>query len=170
MDEERSASQVSWGARINSGWSYEIKDFPDWANPRQREQWAKKGLILWEYDSRVILRLSATQALALLDKRDTLRPLTSDKYLFPNTQGNPLTDNALNKSIARYGGGDASIHGFRTSFKTWATDNGCDDLLSEQALAHSDRDKVRAAYQRSDMLERRRELMQAWADYILPTA
>ena len=67
MDEERSASQVSWGAWINSRWSYEIKNLPDWANPRQREQWAKKGLILWEYDSRVILRLSATKALDLLD-------------------------------------------------------------------------------------------------------
>ena len=110
----------------------------------------------------------SAQALTLLEKRESLRPLTSEKYVFPNTKGNPLTDNALNKSIARYGGGTASIHGFRTSFKTWATDNAFDDLLSEQALAHIDRDKVRAAYQRSDMLERRRELMQSWADFVMP--
>jgi hypothetical protein len=67
MNEERSASQVSWGARVNTRWSREVKDFPDWANPHQREKWAKKGLILWESESQVVLRLSATQALQLLD-------------------------------------------------------------------------------------------------------
>lgn len=123
--------------------------------------WRMKGKI----EHRVPL---SAQALTLLEKRESLRPLTSEKYVFPNTKGNPLTDNALNKSIGRYGGGTASIHGFRTTFKTWATDNAFDDLLSEQALAHIDRDKVRAAYQRSDMLERRRELMQSWADFVMP--
>jgi hypothetical protein len=71
MDEEDSASQVSWGARVNTWWSHEVKDFPDWANPYQREKWAKEGPILWESESRVVLRLSATQALQLLDHLHT---------------------------------------------------------------------------------------------------
>jgi hypothetical protein len=71
MQEDQGASVVAWGAHVNSRWRYEVKGFPDWANPRQREQWAKKGLILWEYESRVILRLSATQALELLDHLHT---------------------------------------------------------------------------------------------------
>ena len=72
MDEEHSASRVSWGALVNSRWSHQVKDFPDWANPYQREKWAKKGLILWESESQVVLRLSATQALQVLDHLHTV--------------------------------------------------------------------------------------------------
>lgn len=54
-------------------------------------------------------------------------------------------------------------HGFRTSFKGWSLAKGYPDALSELALAHADKDKVRAAYAREDMLEQRRPMMEAWA-------
>jgi integrase len=56
-------------------------------------------------------------------------------------------------------------HGFRASFKAWALAQGWADHLSEKALAHSDKDKVRAAYAREPLTEERRPMMQAWADW-----
>ena len=61
-----------------------------------------------------------------------------------------------------------TAHGFRTSFKTWAAEVGVPDEVSEAALAHVDKDKVRAAYRRTAFLDQRREVMQRWADYCIP--
>jgi integrase len=54
-------------------------------------------------------------------------------------------------------------HGFRATFKSWTRATGYPDHLSEIALAHKDKDKVRAAYAREDLLEQRRPMMEAWA-------
>jgi len=55
------------------------------------------------------------------------------------------------------------VHGFRSTFKSWALARNYPDNLSEIALAHTDRNKVRAAYAREDMLEERGPMMDAWA-------
>ena len=58
-------------------------------------------------------------------------------------------------------------HGFRSSFRDWAAE--CTEMpreVCELALAHVNSDRVEAAYRRSDLLERRRTLMQQWADYL----
>jgi len=61
-------------------------------------------------------------------------------------------------------------HGCRSSFKDWASETtSFPDFVSEGALAHASADKVRAAYARSDLFEKRRELMQAWGNYCVPT-
>ncbi|WPB86424.1 tyrosine-type recombinase/integrase [Sediminicoccus rosea] len=54
-------------------------------------------------------------------------------------------------------------HGFRASFKAWSLAQGWGDHLSEKALAHTDKDKVRAAYAREPLTEERRPMMEAWA-------
>src|SRR5262249_26217158 len=54
-------------------------------------------------------------------------------------------------------------HGFRTTFKDWSRARGYEDHLSEIALADVDKDKVRAAYARDDLLEQRRAMMDEWA-------
>ena len=54
-------------------------------------------------------------------------------------------------------------HGFRTSFRGWTRAKGWPDHLGEIALAHRDKDRVRAAYARDDLLEERRSMMEAWA-------
>ena len=60
----------------------------------------------------------------------------------------------------------ASIHGFRSSFKDWATETtSFPNELSEAALAHVTGDKTERAYRRGDALDRRRELMMAWAAF-----
>lgn len=58
-----------------------------------------------------------------------------------------------------------TVHGFRSSFRDWGAEQTTFPReLLEKALAHTIRDKAEAAYQRGDLLEKRRELMQAWAD------
>ncbi len=59
-----------------------------------------------------------------------------------------------------------TVHGFRTSFSTWAADRGADYEVRETCLAHKTGNQVTRSYQRSDLFERRRELMQAWADHV----
>jgi integrase len=59
-----------------------------------------------------------------------------------------------------------TIHGFRSAFRDWASENSSvPDRVVEAALAHVVGDKTEAAYRRGDLFERRRELMEAWAQY-----
>ena len=57
-------------------------------------------------------------------------------------------------------------HGLRSSFRSWAAETDVRREVAEQALGHVVRSQTEAAYQRSDLLEQRREVMQAWADLI----
>lgn len=66
-----------------------------------------------------------------------------------------------------------TVHGFRSTFRDWAAENtGYENIVVEQALAHTIGNAVEAAYRRGDLLERRRELMESWAGYATskPTA
>jgi hypothetical protein len=64
-------------------------------------------------------------------------------------------------------GVDAHVHGFRTSFKTWAQEcTSFANEVSEMALAHVLPNKAEAAYARSDLFEKRRALMDEWAQFI----
>ena len=62
---------------------------------------------------------------------------------------------------------EATPHGFRSTFRDWCGETGVPRELAEMALAHTV-GGVEGAYARSDLLERRRELMAAWADYVSP--
>ena len=64
---------------------------------------------------------------------------------------------------------DATVHGFRSSFRDWAAETGVERDVAEAALAHTVRNAVEAAYLRTDYLEKRREVMQAWAAHCEPT-
>jgi len=73
---------------------------------------------------------------------------------------------ALLKVLERMNRGDVIVHGFRATLKTWATErSNFSRELVEAALAHVPDDKTEAAYQRGDMLEKRRRLMSAWAEF-----
>lgn len=77
----------------------------------------------------------------------------------------PLSDASLRAVLARMGH-TAKPHGFRSTFKDWATEVARHPVeLSAAALSHAIRDKTEAAYRRGDLLQRRREVMQAWADW-----
>lgn len=61
----------------------------------------------------------------------------------------------------------ATIHGMRSTFRDWCAEKGERDVLAEKSLMHATGSEVVQAYQRSDLLEQRRELMQRWSDYLL---
>mgnify|MGYP003610320534 FL=1 len=61
----------------------------------------------------------------------------------------------------------ATAHGFRSSFRDWCSENQYPRDLAERALAHTVSNQVEAAYHRTDLLEQRRPMMQAWADWVL---
>ncbi len=86
--------------------------------------------------------------------------------IFPTTQGKPMTDDKLSR-VLRGLKIKCVPHGFRSSFRDWAAEKtGVPREIVELALAHDNSNKVEAAYRRTDYFERRRELMQRWADFI----
>ena len=89
-----------------------------------------------------------------------------NEYVFPGwKQGRPLSSMALLMLLRDLRTG-ITTHGFRSTFKTWASETtSFPDHVSEAALAHASADKVRAAYARGDLFEKRRKLMGAWATY-----
>jgi integrase len=88
-------------------------------------------------------------------------------FLFPGIQiGQGLSNMALLKVLERMGRGGLTAHGFRATFKTWASERtNFPRELVEAALAHVLGDKVEAAYQRGDLLDKRRLLMSAWGEF-----
>jgi len=88
-------------------------------------------------------------------------------FIFPGRwKETPLSNMAMLKVLARMGFGDLTVHGFRSTFRDWAAERTTFQReVVEAALAHTIRDKVEAAYRRSDILEKRRFLMDAWAQF-----
>jgi integrase len=93
-----------------------------------------------------------------------------DDFVFPGIEpGKPIGQHVM-KTLMNFMGynGIASTHGFRSSFKDWATEqtNFSTEAI-ELALAHTVGNKVEAAYRRGDLLEKRRLLSKAWGDFCL---
>ena len=86
--------------------------------------------------------------------------------IFPSITGKALSDAVLSK-LLRENGINGVPHGFRSSFRDFCAERGIEREVAESALAHhSARGKVERAYFRSDLFERRREVMEAWASYL----
>ena len=104
------------------------------------------------------------RALAILGEAEKAR---RGKFIFPGQRGDqPLSDMALTMLLRRMNVTDATVHGFRSSFRDWAGEaTNFPREIAEAALAHTVGDKVERAYRRGDALERRRELMEAWASF-----
>ena len=87
------------------------------------------------------------------------------ELVFPSQRGKVLSDGTISK-LVKDNGIDCVPHGMRSSFRDWCAENGVPREVAESSLAHVVNDSTEAAYFRSDLLERRREVMQAWADYL----
>jgi integrase len=89
-------------------------------------------------------------------------------FIFPGHRHDaPLSRGALPRLLRRMRRGDLTTHGFRATFRTWCAEKtNFPRELCEAALAHVVGDKVEAAYQRGDLLDKRRQLMAAWAGFI----
>jgi integrase len=105
------------------------------------------------------------RAVAILSE---LEKATTGELVFPGRKvRKQLSGMAMEMLLRRMGADAYTVHGFRSSFKTWATETTVfPNELSEQALAHVTGSQVERAYRRTDVLERRRELMAAWADLL----
>ena len=109
-------------------------------------------------------------AMRILDAQRKAHP--SSSLVFPAPRGGVLSDMALTKFLRdqKAPSGDkgriATAHGFRSSFRDWASEQGYARDLAEKALAHAIANKTEAAYHRTDLLEQRRPMMAAWAAHV----
>jgi integrase len=103
-------------------------------------------------------------ALAIVQAMHATR---SSEFVFPGQQpGKPMSTMALAMVLLRMGIADATVHGFRSAFCDWAADcTSFQNHIVEMALAHAIGSGVEAAYRRGDLFDKRRELMDAWAEY-----
>jgi integrase len=114
----------------------------------------------------------STAALDVLERRRRAHGSAPDGLVFESDvrPGAPVSDMTLS-AILRRADLPYVPHGFRSSFRMWCAERtSFPREVAEAALAHVNGDKVEAAYQRSDFFERRRLLMQAWADFLAEPA
>ena len=114
----------------------------------------------WQREHRVPL---SSAALAVLERAREIQD--GSGLVFPSLRGKPLTDSTVSKLIRENQIGGVP-HGFRSSFRDWCSDTGQPREVAEAALAHVVANRTEAAYARTDLLERRRALMEAWSDYL----
>lgn len=103
------------------------------------------------------------QARALLHRLDT-----SGEFLFSCRNGRPLTLATVLNTFKSVADQPITTHGLRSTFADWCAKNEKNFLVSEKCLMHAVGNQVFRAYQRDDLLEQRRALLQEWADYLLP--
>lgn len=91
-------------------------------------------------------------------------------YVFPGQKrGRPLSNMSMTTVLRRMDRGHLTVHGFRSTFRDWVAEaTDFSRRAAETSLAHGLKDKTEAAYQRGDLMEKRRELMHAWSVYCLP--
>ena len=113
-------------------------------------------------EHRVPLSARAVEILKLVQKCADGGP-----YVFPGrTPAKPLSNMAFLMALRRLKQDAITTHGFRSSFRDWAAEKtNVPRAVCEAALAHSLRDKTEAAYHRTDLFDRRRELMNTWAKF-----
>jgi integrase len=137
---------------IEARWSEIDMVSPAWRIPGER----------MKMDQDHVVPLS-DPALAVLNK---MRDGSQSELIFPNPDGGIFSENAMLAVLDRLGYGHVTVHGFRSTFATWAEE--CTDYpdgVREAALAHKYKSETTAAYQRGQKLEKRRALMKDWASY-----
>ncbi|MBT7512122.1 MAG: tyrosine-type recombinase/integrase [Rhodospirillaceae bacterium] len=106
---------------------------------------------------------------AVVSILNQIRTVRVSDYVFPGGKKNsPLSNMAFNQLLKRMNiSKDVAVpHGFRSTFRDWAAERtGVQNEVAEMALAHSVSSKVEAAYRRGDLFDKRRRLMDAWAEY-----
>ena len=135
-------------------WSEVDWDSATWTIPAGRMKGTRTG-------RRHVVPLSR-QALHILEEQAASG--SASEYIFVARKGKPLSENTITNLLERIGAG-STAHGLRSAFGGWTDDTGEDHRLAEMCLAHTVKNAVEAAYYRTDILDRRRELLQRWADF-----
>ena len=113
----------------------------------------------------------STQAMSLLECQAKFGD--GNGWIFSRTGASPVSDMTMAKVLrdnrvhSDVDGRYATAHGFRSSFRDWASENGYARDLAEKSLAHTVRNQTEAAYHRTDLLEQRRGMMQTWSDFCM---
>jgi integrase len=90
----------------------------------------------------------------------------NNSFVFPGSRASKsLSNMAFLMLLRRMKRGDVTAHGFRSTFADWCAETGKPEDIREAALAHMLGNKTVAAYQRGDLLEQRRRLIEAWAEF-----
>jgi integrase len=118
-------------------------------------------------------RVPLSEAVITLLKAAGDNPNRDDHFIFPggNRRARHVSNMAMLALLGRMGFGSLTVHGFRSSFRTWAAE--CTDSpreIAEKALGHVIGDETERAYQRGDLLEKRRKLVQAWNEFCVGPA
>jgi integrase len=136
-------------------WSEFDKDFKGWVIPAERMKSGRPHRIPLSKRSQELLKRAAK-----------LRTEADGDLIFPSASGRPFSDMVFTQLLRRIKE-PFTMHGFRASFRTWGSEETqYSHEMLEFALAHVISDQTVRAYARSDMLEKRRELMDSWANYV----
>ncbi len=110
------------------------------------------------------------RCIAILERAKALS--NGGPFLFPSRRkSKPLSNMVFLMTLRRMEYGDITAHGFRSSFRDWTSERtNFPQAVCEAALAHTVRNKTEAAYNRTDLFERRRELMDTWAAFVAAKA
>jgi integrase len=141
------------GETLSATWDEINFDAATWTVPKER------------------MKINAIFDVPLSDRAlDILRALEANRgknpFVFAGRPQRPLSNMALAMLLRRMGV-DFTVHGFRTSFRTWCSDVAHAEFeIAEMCLSHRVGNDVSRSYNRTSMLERRRPLMQAWCDYV----
>jgi integrase len=111
--------------------------------------------------------LSPRELSILTDMQAAREGDDDNAFVFPGRKaGTPLSNMAFLMLLRRMGRGDLTAHGFRATFKTWASERtSFQNEIVEASLAHVIGGKVEQAYMRGDLFDKRRRLMQQWATF-----
>jgi integrase len=108
-------------------------------------------------------------ALKVLKQVEDVFGPNPNELVFPGLKG-LMSDATLAKVLRVNGGGDYTVHGFRSSFRDWAAETGFADAWAEAALAHTNPNRAESAYRRTTFFDQRQEkLMPAWAAFCTST-
>ena len=132
-------------------WSEIDRDAAVWTIPGDRAKTGRPHRVPLSPEAFAVLE----QAEALANSSDLIFPSPTERQLSNATMGKLLGDLDI----------PAVPHGFRSSFRSWAAEQGFPREVAEQVLGHAVRG-VEGAYQRSDLLEARRPVMDRWAEYV----
>ena len=147
-------------------WEELSADGETWTIPPERSKTGEAHRVPVSVQARALL----VQAKAAVPRRLKRRPAYApDGLVFANPSGQPLSDAALMLRL-RKDGIPATVHGFRTSCRTWIAEKKEDVSweVAELCLGHAVGNRVARAYVNTDQLELRQPIMQAWADYAQP--
>jgi integrase len=109
----------------------------------------------------------STAALDLLARTRHEHPPRKDDIVFAGHNGHALGDRSLATALKRVTGGGCTTHGMRSAFRDWCAETGVNRETAEACLAHKiGRDQVEQSYLRSDLLIRRRPVMESWSRFL----